>query len=504
MGVFGFDEQFAMFDVTPVENQFILEYMPGARGSFVKVYLYGLMHCYHPQEEMSVQQMSHDLDISEEDVLAAYRHWERKGLVRRVSDNPPSWKYINVKQQFFMRGEAPVDQGYTDFTEALYAMFGSERRLRSNEIAMAYEWVEEMGLPSEVVLMLIQHCIETKGRHFSFNAAQKLAVQLADEQVASVEDAELVFSRDKAVFEGCRRVLRRMGKRRNPSEDEQAMYHKWVREWGYSADAIEAACAETTKGEPTFAYLDGILRGMMRRNQNRGMTSAKEVDMSRTANNERVAPLKALLSILNNGATVNEGTLAVYDEMRAMYPDDVILLAGRECARSGEGLDAVQLMLRSWKQKGLGNISEVQAYVTRFKELNALLQVLYEAWGKRSRPTAADRALAQKWLEQLQMSQEMILDCAAASREAHNPMPYLDRMLTAFAAQGIKTPAEAEQSRAAYQAEKNEKTAVQAASVANRGGKTVREQQYTQREYANTDGLTERMAQRLKELKTNA
>ena len=168
MGVFGFDEQFAMFDVTPVENQFILEYMPGARGSFVKVYLYGLMHCYHPQEEMSVQQMSHDLDISEEDVLAAYRHWERKGLVRRVSDNPPSWKYINVKQQFFMRGEAPVDQGYTDFTEALYAMFGSERRLRSNEIAMAYEWVEEMGLPSEVVLMLIQHCIETKGRHFSF------------------------------------------------------------------------------------------------------------------------------------------------------------------------------------------------------------------------------------------------------------------------------------------------------------------------------------------------
>ena len=43
MALFGFDEQYAMFDVTPVANQFLLEYMPMARGDYVKVYLYGLM-----------------------------------------------------------------------------------------------------------------------------------------------------------------------------------------------------------------------------------------------------------------------------------------------------------------------------------------------------------------------------------------------------------------------------------------------------------------------------
>lgn len=48
MGMFGFDDQSMMFDVTPVENQFILEYMLSAQGDYVKVYLYGLMHCYHP------------------------------------------------------------------------------------------------------------------------------------------------------------------------------------------------------------------------------------------------------------------------------------------------------------------------------------------------------------------------------------------------------------------------------------------------------------------------
>ena len=40
---FSFDDQFTMFDVTPVDNQFILEQLPGARGDYVKVYLYGLL-----------------------------------------------------------------------------------------------------------------------------------------------------------------------------------------------------------------------------------------------------------------------------------------------------------------------------------------------------------------------------------------------------------------------------------------------------------------------------
>ena len=29
--MFGFDERYAMFDITPVENQFILDYLPDAK-----------------------------------------------------------------------------------------------------------------------------------------------------------------------------------------------------------------------------------------------------------------------------------------------------------------------------------------------------------------------------------------------------------------------------------------------------------------------------------------
>ena len=60
-----------MFDVTPVENQFILEYMAGAKGDYVKVYLYGLLCCYHPRKEMDIAGMSRELELPE-DVKAKF------------------------------------------------------------------------------------------------------------------------------------------------------------------------------------------------------------------------------------------------------------------------------------------------------------------------------------------------------------------------------------------------------------------------------------------------
>ena len=39
MAMFSFDEQAALFDVTPLPNQFILNYLPEASGDAVRVYL---------------------------------------------------------------------------------------------------------------------------------------------------------------------------------------------------------------------------------------------------------------------------------------------------------------------------------------------------------------------------------------------------------------------------------------------------------------------------------
>lgn len=494
MSLFAFDEQFTLFGSTPVDNQFILEYLPGARGDYVKVYLYGLMHCYHPLEDMSVTQMAREMNLTDEDVLAAYRYWERKGLVRRISDQPPAWRYISVKQRLLNPVDA-VDPAYAEFAEAMYGLFGAERKLTTRELGMAYEWVADMNLPPEVVLMLVSHCKEHKGKHFSFKAAEKLALKLAEENVRSAEEAGAFFLRDEQIMDGSRAVLRRLGKRRLPSDDEMDMYARWVREWGYDHEAVLAACAETTKGEPTFAYLNGILKGMMAR-QGHAMTTGDEVAQARRADAERIAPLKELLRTMNiQGVTINDATLAVYDQMRTLYPDEVILLAGRECARQGRGLDDVMSLLESWQKKGLATAQDVEKYIGQVNELGAVVKILYDHWGKPVKVTAADRDRVRCWLEKLGLGMEMILCCAEFARDADKPMLYLDKLLKEYADKGIRTAEAAVKAHAAYQAQKDAKPAV---------GKPVQEQQYHQRTYEETNGMSDYMKELRKEMKGDA
>lgn len=488
MPLFSFDDQFALFDVTPVENLFIQEYLPGAKGDYVKVYLYGLMGCYHGGTCQDIPAMSRELTMSEDEILAAYRYWERRGLCQRISDNPPTFRYLSAKQILFMQKNPPVDKGYEEFAEALYSAFGDSRKLHGKETALCYEWVEDLGLPQEVVLMMVHHLITTRGKHFSFQAAQKLAVELAQENVRTIDDAENVLSRSKAVYEGSKKVLRRMGKRRQPSEDEMDLYLKWAKDWGYTPDAILEACKETTKGEPSFAYLNGILRGIRERGGGKTLTQ-KQLEGQMAKEQQAVAPVRVLLNTLGlRNLTINPGTIACYQQMQAMATDEVILLAAKETATSGGNLEDVMLTVQFFQQKELTTVPQVQAYLEKRREQNSFLFHLFQLWGLTSKPGAQDRTILSKWQEDWAFTPDTILVCAPWCAQAGKPLLYLDGILKNLHAQGIHTPEAAIANRESA----STKPSAQGAKPA---GKTVSHQQYEQREYKDTEfyGLTQEM-----------
>ena len=49
MALFEFSQGAAMFDVTPVENMFLLEYLPSVPEGFLRPYLYARMLALHPE-----------------------------------------------------------------------------------------------------------------------------------------------------------------------------------------------------------------------------------------------------------------------------------------------------------------------------------------------------------------------------------------------------------------------------------------------------------------------
>ena len=472
--MFGFDTKYAMFDITPVENQFILEYLPAAKGDYTKVYLYGLMRCYHPEEDMNLDRMCHELNMTEEQVTAAFGYWERRRLVRRISDHPPKWQYVNIKQMMVTEDPDPEPE-YAEFSNALYQAFDKVRRLHGSELNTCFEWHEELKLPTEVIIMLLNHMVSVKGRNFRIGDADKVAVQMASEDIRTMEAAEEYFSRDEQAAAGVRKILKKMGKRYLPSEAQADLYRKWTTEWGFSQEAIEAALELTAKGDPSMGYLDGILNGLR---QEESLTPDKIRQSSRKTDGFR-----EVLRELGKGE-VNTRSLQLYDQMLALYPQGIILIAARECGNNGKDTGDVLKLLQSWKEKKLDKQNEIENYVKAFHDQTALIRQIKKIWGTdETRIGKEDRSLVQKWKNEMGFSSEVILAAAEYASEAKKPMIYLNSILTDYRSKGITT---AEQAAKDHEKEKG--------NSRNRTVKTASGQHFPQRSY---DDVPEKMMQDL-------
>ena len=182
--MFELDADALAYGVTAIENKFLLEYMPAAKGDYVKVYLWGLFKAAHPSPDDSLAEMAQELFLSQAEIEAALRYWERRALVSKLQENPPVYRFYSPLQRQSDTG-APlqVDQDYVAFAESVYAAFADRRKVTPSEIALAWEWVQDVGLKPEVVLMLLMHCAQERGAQFSFKKAEPLAVRMKEEQV---------------------------------------------------------------------------------------------------------------------------------------------------------------------------------------------------------------------------------------------------------------------------------------------------------------------------------
>lgn len=447
--MFGFDSKYAMFDITPVENQFILEYLPAAKGDYVKVYLYGLMRCYHPEDDMNLDRMSHELNMTVDEVTAAFGYWERRRLVHRISDNPPKWQYVNIKQ-LNVTEEPDPEPEYTEFSNALYQAFDKVRRLHGSELSTCFEWREELKLPTEVIIMLLNHMVSVKGKNFKITDADRIAVQMASEDVRTVEAAEDFFSRDEQTVTGVKKILKKMGKRYLPSEAQISMYRKWSTEWGFSNEAIEAALELTAKGDPSMGYLDGILNSLRQEN---AMTPDRIRRSSRKAEGFR-----EILRELGRG-DVSARNLQIYDQMLNLYPQGIILIAARECGQNGKDIGDTLKLLQAWKEKGLESQREIEDYVKNFHDQTVLIRKLKNMWGTdTSRISKTDRSLFSKWKNEFGFSAEAIIAAASYAAEAKQPMIYLDTILSDYRKKGISTPEQIVQEHERYRTGNRGKT----------------------------------------------
>ena len=184
----------------------------------------------------------------------------------------------------------------------------------------------------------------------------------------------------------------------------------------------------------------------MRERSGGALTSAS--DRSKSLRQGRagaaIAPLKALLRVMNApGVSINEGTLELYEpDAASCTPMILSCMAGQRLCQGGrrpagradhaEDLEAegtANLRAGAGQSRSGGSAEHLPQHAVR---------ALGPSWSSLRRATRA--LLNQAGASELGYNEEMILFCAAYARDAEKPMPYLDKLLTAYHAQGHDDP----------------------------------------------------------------
>ena len=293
-------------NATLLPNDFIDNYMIDANGEFVKVYLFLLRHLDDPCSSLTLTTIADCLNNTENDILRAFRYWEKTGLLRLERDTDGKIVCIELERGSVLASadsaglgsagsssagsEQPVPAvlpGAAAQTEASARpdisaartgnavpldAFRAQKEIKSllfiaeqylgktlthSDMETITYFYETLHMSADLIEYLIESCVENG--HKSMHYIRKVAFSWAEagiETVSQAKEESALYSRN------CYTVMNAFGiKNRGPASSELSYIKKWAEEYGFSSDIIEEACSRTIAAthQPSFEYADSIL-----------------------------------------------------------------------------------------------------------------------------------------------------------------------------------------------------------------------------------------------------
>lgn len=421
-----FSDGAAMFDVTPIENMFLLEYLPTAPEGFLRVYLYARMLCLHPELGGEIADVAKALRMDEDAVFNAFAYWEKQGLVERLTDRPPSYAIRPIRGGD-MQSEMDRDYyAYRDFNASMQDLFGAEHLLQPNQYKLANDWLNVLGMSQEAVLKLLEYELKHGGKQPAsvFKRADKRAAEWADRGIRTLEDVEKAIAYDDRVYSMANMVMKQFSLRRHATVNELDCVRRWIGEWKLTEQDVLDACAQTTKSRsPTIGYLDAILR---ERAQTGGDDSFERTkDVLRELGAPQAVPTPE--QVKKYRAWLDQG-----------FEVEALQLAAKRCAGKGwHKFESLEDMLEQWAAEGVYSHAAAEAYLARMRQSYLEALNVMQAAGLSRRPGAEDMKRCEAW--KARFAPEIILFAAECARGMGKPMLYMEKVLASWEREGVST-----------------------------------------------------------------
>lgn len=322
---------------TSVSNIFISEYVPGANGEFVKVYLYLLHLMSLRSNNISISLLADTFNQTEADIMRALRYWDSLDVIS-LSFNGPGNGLSNIVlrdikhtgqaanamadpiaaesasvnstssyQTETMRAAKPdIKQTEVIYTaepskvsyskEQLNGFLANDnfsmllfvieqymgRPLSTKETNSIVYFYDGLKLSTDLIEYLFEYCVEHNKK--SINYIEKVALSWASKNIHTIAEAkEETSNHTDYVYQ----IMKAFGlSNREPAQHEKAMIAKWADTYCFDTDMIIEACNRTIKAihQPSFEYADTILANWKNSNVS-SLEDVKKADAAYAAGN---------------------------------------------------------------------------------------------------------------------------------------------------------------------------------------------------------------------------
>lgn len=322
---------------TSVSNIFISEYVPGANGEFVKVYLYLLHLMSLRSNNISISLLADTFNQTEADIMRALRYWDSLDVISLSFNGPGNGLSNIVLRDIKHTGQAAnamadpiaaesasvnstssyqtetVRAAKPDIkqTEVIYTAEPSKvsyskeqlngflandnfsmllfvieqymgRPLSTKETNSIVYFYDGLKLSTDLIEYLFEYCVEHNKK--SINYIEKVALSWASKNIHTIAEAkEETSNHTDYVYQ----IMKVFGlSNREPAQHEKAMIAKWADTYCFDTDMIIEACNRTIKAihQPSFEYADTILANWKNSNVS-SLEDVKKADAAYAAGN---------------------------------------------------------------------------------------------------------------------------------------------------------------------------------------------------------------------------
>lgn len=417
-------KEFSASAFTDVENVFICEYMPLTTGDAVKVYLYGLFLCQHPEHDQPLDAIAKSLNLAPDTVKESFKLWEEFGLVSILSDEPLSVQYLPVKMAFSGKARKYKPEKYGEFTKSLQAILPS-RMISTSEFTEYFNVMETYSIKPDAMLMIIRYCADMKGNDIGYRYVSKVAKDFGARGLVTAEKVEKELESYALRTGNISKIFTAMGVKRQPDIDDTNLYKLWTLELGFDGNSIIYAASKLKRGN--VEKLDKLLRELysvkcFSKEEIQGYLDKKNwiYDLAIKINRALSVYVEVLEPMIET--YLNKWLSFGYEE------DALVLIANRLFKQGKNSLAKMDEMIDFLSAGGYISLSSIGDYFEALKKTDEFIAQMLITAGVNRRPNAWDREHLTNW-KNWGFSEEMILEAAKLSVGKSSPISYMNGVL---------------------------------------------------------------------------